>query len=78
MTDLMKYVIGEYPGAMKNGTRVVKVFAEPGDAHPLGALATGIGSMGHPSGGVGYFVIWDGEPGVPVFVMAKKLAQLVD
>src|SRR5262245_15908147 len=73
MRDGVFFFEDEYPGAMKNGTRVVKVRGDEGDTHPLGALATVVGSIGHPDVGVCYFVEWDEHPGVPVAVMAFKL-----
>jgi hypothetical protein len=59
-------------GALPNGTRVVKVAADPGDAHVPGALATILGSFGLPDQ-FGYFVEWDDAPKHAVFVMANKL-----
>lgn len=58
---------GEAPGCYPNGTRVEKVKTEPGDAHPIGAQATVLGSIRHPIG-TGYFVEWDARPRHAVFV----------
>lgn len=77
------------PGALPRGTRVRKVQSEEGDAHPVGSMATVIGSVGgaevaakfpelaalEPSG-IGYFVMWDDMPGAAVFITAKKLAPV--
>jgi hypothetical protein len=60
--------------AIPNGTRVVKVRTDAGDAHPLGSLATVLGSMGHPKVGNGYFVEWDARPRWAVFVAGDKIA----
>jgi hypothetical protein len=65
----------EAEGALCNGTRVVKVWGEKGDAHPLGAEATVLGSMSHPDVGVGYFLEWDDMPRTAVFAAAKKVKQ---
>jgi hypothetical protein len=64
----------QLPDAILNGTRVVKVRSDPGDAHPIGSLATVLGSMGHPKIGNGYFLEWDAKPRWAVFVMGDKIA----
>jgi hypothetical protein len=62
-------------GAIPNGSRVVKVWGEPGDGHPIGATATVLGSLGDPSfPEYGYFVEWDSHPRMAVFVRGKKIA----
>lgn len=65
----------EVLGAWRNGTRVIKVKTEPGDAHPLGSMATVLGSMQAPDPDrtLGYFVEWDAKPRCAVFVMAAKI-----
>jgi hypothetical protein len=64
-------------GAIANGRRVVKVKGEAGDAHPVGATATVLGSLSYPElGGIGYFVEWDSRPRVAVFVIAWKIEAL--
>ena len=73
------WVEGQAPGAYPNGSRVRKVMGEPGDAHPVGSLATVISSMsGEQVGldrvGIGYFVEWDASPKAAVLVVAAKLA----
>jgi len=62
-----------YPGALPNGTRIVKVLDLEGDAHRVGDKGTVIGSMGHPKVGMGYFVEWDDAPRVAVFVETRKI-----
>lgn len=57
----------------RNGARIVKVLAGPGDVHPVGSTGTVLGSMGHPEVGVGYFVEWDCKPRVAVFLAESKL-----
>lgn len=65
----------EASGAMPNGTRVHKVKMERGDAHPIGSMATVLGSISHPDiVGIGYFVEWDAKPRRAVFVMSAKIA----
>jgi hypothetical protein len=56
-----------------NGTRVLKDKGEPGDATPIGTKGLVLGSISHPEMGVGYFVEWDDKPGVPIFVVERKL-----
>lgn len=61
-------------GAWRNGTRIAKVFCEPGDAHPLGALGTVLGSVAHrETGELCYFIEWDDCPGMAVGIVAKKI-----
>lgn len=59
--------------ALPNGSRVEKAAGEPGDAHPIGSLATVLGSVSHPSVGMAYFVEWDDMPRHAVGVSAWKL-----
>ena len=70
-------------GAYPNGTRVMKVFVEPGDSHGLGARATVLGSIKAPepitingfTQQYGYFVEWDSNPRVAVFVTEVKIRK---
>jgi len=66
------FVRSEIEGALRNGTRVVKVTFDSKDAHPPGSLATVIGSFGPPEM-FGYFVEWDDTPRVAVFVEPRKI-----
>jgi hypothetical protein len=59
-------------GAFANESRVRKVTFEDGDFHPIGAMATVIGSVGLIEGEFGYFVRWDDFP-EPVFIRGRKL-----
>jgi hypothetical protein len=75
--DVAMYTTAHAPGAYANGSRVRKATFHPGDAHPVGALGTVVGSLG-PIDVVGrrefgYFVVWDKLPGVPVFVRGGKV-----
>jgi len=63
---------GEVDGALRNGTRVVKVTFDSKDAHHPGDLATVIGSFGVPEK-FGYFVEWDDMPRAAVFVEPRKI-----
>jgi hypothetical protein len=63
-------------GALKNGTRVRKVATEPGDFHPIGSLATVLGSFSAGELGIGYFVAWDAAPHVAVLVGWPKIEQI--
>lgn len=60
------------PGAMPNGTRVIKVAGEPSDTHPIGARATVLGSVSTPAN-LAYFVEWDASPRHAVLVIAWKI-----
>lgn len=67
---------GHAKGAIPNGTRIKKVFSEDGDANKVGTEGVVIGSIHHPDVGFGYFVEWDTFPGLPVFVVEKKISAL--
>ena len=71
-----QFTTAQYPGAIPNGTRVVKVGWEPGDAHSLRAKATILGSMGHPEVGIGYFVEFEEHPNQAVFIAGAKIAEV--
>ena len=67
------------PGAYPNGARVCKVSFEDGDAHPIGAFATVLGSLGPVpklNNEFGYFVLWDDLPGVAVFTRGNKITHV--
>lgn len=69
------------PGAMPNGTRVVKTMLEPGDGHPVGAMGTVIGSIEAPQPAhefqsrFFYFIAWDDRPRLAVGVASAKIAR---
>ena len=74
------YSSDEAKGALRNGTRVEKQNSEPKDGHPNGERGEIMGSMGPldvPILGCryGYFVMWDGTPGIPVFTMESKVKK---
>jgi hypothetical protein len=69
------------PGAIANGTRVIKTKTEPGDGHPVGAQATVLGSIRSPPdlqhvAPYFYFVEWDADPKIVVGVISTKVAEL--
>jgi hypothetical protein len=66
----------EAPGAIPNGTRVCKVWCEPGDANPLGAKGVVLGSLYFPEGGFAYFIEWDSKPKWPLLTIAKKVEAI--
>ena len=83
---LPKELHGEARGAIPNGTRIVKVFAEPGDANPVGTTGVVLASHAVPQaelatlpavgGAVSpfvYFVEWDTFLGQPVGVISVKI-----
>ena len=59
----------------KRRARVMKTNSEPDDAHPNGTLGNVIGSIGHPTLGVAYFVEWDTARGIHVLLAEKNLAE---
>jgi hypothetical protein len=71
------YTRDQAEGAIPNGTRVRKINVEPRDAHPEGAEAVVVGSIGPaPWKGkmtYGYFVEWDDTPGIPVFITGTRI-----
>lgn len=68
------YREGQAPGAIPNGTRVVKVRGRVDDAHPLGSRATVISSFGPTADNeYGYWVAWDDMPDIAVFVRGNKI-----
>lgn len=65
----------EIPGALVRGTPIVKAQAEDHDRNPAGTKGTVIGSIQHPeTGQLFYFVEWETMPGLPVAVVAWKIA----
>lgn len=68
---------GEAPGAYPNGSRIKKVWGEPGDANPLGTEGTVLGSVYHPDHGYAYFVEWDTRPKWAVGVTERKIGPVV-
>jgi hypothetical protein len=67
------FTAGEAPGAISNGTPVVKVKSEIGDLNPVGATGTVLGSISGGDQGFGYFVAWDQLPNMPVFIAGFKI-----
>lgn len=64
------------PGALRNGTRIMKANSEDGDGHPNGALGTVLGSISDPNvakGMVMYFIEWDARPKVAVGTIGFKV-----
>jgi hypothetical protein len=79
--DLALVCRDQAPGALPNGTRVRKCWAEPSDTNPVGTMGVVIGSLGPmdpPVNGIryGYFVCWDPRPELPVFCIEKKIESL--
>jgi hypothetical protein len=76
-------ILSEAPGALPNGTPVVKIDAGPRDLHSIGARGTVVGSLKTPDEllrrfpGVPYcyFVEWADMPGVAVGVASTKIAK---
>lgn len=66
------------PGAIANGTRLVKCASEPGDITPVGTHGEVVGSVGpfqHDGQEMlAYFVRWDDKPNVVVFAIGWKVA----
>lgn len=84
------YVDDEAPGAMPNGTRIVKLrIYDAVEAHPIGTPGTVLGSIplpeevtkeladrGVPDARFSYFVEWDPLPGYPVAVVGPKIGRM--
>lgn len=74
---------GEAPGAIRNGSTIVKRSSEPGDANPDGSLGTVLGSVdvaaldpalaAKYSSPFFYFVEWQSSPRVAVGVAGFKI-----
>jgi hypothetical protein len=76
-------ITSEAPGAIPNGTRIVKIACDPGggDRHPVGAQGKVLGSMKNPGTAFPkvkymYCLEWDDMPGVPVFAADWKIARI--
>lgn len=78
MEELAKLVgmSSQAEGAFPNGTRIIKVVSEAGDAHRNGSLGRVEGSMRHEEFGLYYAVFWDDRPGVPVHLADWKIAKI--
>jgi hypothetical protein len=57
----------------KNGARIEKAEFVAGDAHPVGARGTVLGSIHDEKLGTAYFIEWDDEPKVAVAVTEKRI-----
>jgi hypothetical protein len=66
------------PGALINGTRVIKVAQDPeGDRTPPGTAGRVLGSIGHPDlVGIMYFIEWDNAPKFAVGCHQRKLRAI--
>lgn len=68
------YTTNQFEGApIKNDTPIVKAKESPGDKNRIGTTGVVIGSLDAGEGRVGYFVRWDSEPHIPVFVSDFKI-----
>lgn len=75
--DDVAYTTDQAPGALRNGTIVEKISTEPGEAHKNGDRAVIIGSLPEVPGlGRGYFVAWNDEPDVPMFVLSTRIRKV--
>lgn len=64
------------PGAIANGTRVVKIRQDDGDATAAGVQGEVIGSLFAEGLGYAYFVLWDTGPQVPVMIRDHRIAPV--
>lgn len=69
------FTTDQAPGAIPNGTPIVKTFSDKGDANPVGTTGIVLGSMFDGEHIAGYFVEWQTMPGVPVFVAEFKIGR---
>jgi hypothetical protein len=63
----------EAPGAIRNGTRILKRGTKPNDPHPDGTPGTVLGSIGDHLRGFGYFIEWDPRPKYAVFIEGTRI-----
>lgn len=63
----------EADGAIRNGTRIKKVWSERGDTHQLGSKGIVLGSLFVPGQGYAYFIEWDATPKFAMMAVAKKI-----
>jgi hypothetical protein len=76
-----RHTRGQAPGAIPNGTRIVKQNSEQGDSQLDGALGCVLGSIKTPAGTKGkypgvayfYFVEWDALPRAAVGIISTKI-----
>lgn len=65
------------PGAIPNGTPIIKVEAEDGDANPVGTRGKVLGSIRDPrvmDNALLYFLEWDSMPRTAVACIGWKIA----
>lgn len=74
--DMPMMIEGQAEGAdvIPNGSAIVKVWSEPGDANPVGTKGKVLASA-RAGDSLGYFVEWETYPGVPVFLHPKKIGR---
>lgn len=84
------YFDDETPGAMRNGTRIIKLLAfDDNEMHPIGTTGTVIGSLPIPvevresvrdlidtTSNFLYTVEWDTMPDIPVVVVSAKIGMI--
>lgn len=63
----------EAPGALVNGTRVLKKKSVPGDGHFDGATGTVVGSLGPHKGAYCYWVRFDDHPRMLIGVHSTRV-----
>ena len=69
------------PGApIKKGEHIIKIKSEEGDSHPIGTRGVIVGSLGplnweNRTDVYGYFVKWETDPLIPVFVTDFKIKK---
>jgi len=67
----------QFPSAIPNGTPIVKVKDEDGDAHRVGARGVVLGSIqALPTMPIFYFVEWENAPRVALGVVDWKIAPI--
>lgn len=73
-----QFTRAQEPGAIPNGSPVVKGESDEGDAHEAGAPGVVLGSFCHPEildGALCYFVEWADRPRVACAVMGWKIKR---
>lgn len=80
--QLLDRLVGvEAEGAIPNGNQIIKVLAEGGDLHGIGAMGIVLGSHAIDmedgrSPVIGYIVAWDDLPGRLGFVLGFKIREV--
>lgn len=60
------------------GTKIEKIHSVPDDAHKNGATGRVVRAVNTKNSIIiGYFVVWDDMPGVPVFIRSSRIREVL-